>query len=301
MASIVDFQVHVFPAGPLSRLKSQVHRSLQRQIKQWVQPVSGSLHRIQPYLRYLPRFARSSLDRLNPVVPLPGLLLESSVDDLVEALDGSKVDRALVMPRLPFVSNDFVLETCQMNPRLLPIVELSGRHASRKVLRTYANRGAKVLSFTPQFGGRSSPQVRSQERSLIRTAEDLGIPILVKLPKRLSPEKRKAVSKFFKTYRTPHFILAHMNFHDPDQALDLCEEYPNLWVDSSWQPAEAIGEAARRIGANRVLFGSGWPFVGNNIQVGRSRIQECLDIGLLNESQSRLILGRNAAKLLGLK
>jgi predicted TIM-barrel fold metal-dependent hydrolase len=107
-------------------------------------------------------------------------------------------------------------------------------------------------------------------------------------------------SKWYENYPKTRFILAHMNFHDPGLSFDLCEEFENLSVDTSWQPTEVIGEAVRRVGAERVLFGSDWPLIGNNMSVGRQRIQECIDIGLLNQQQARLILGENANQLLGL-
>ena len=91
-----------------------------------------------------------------------------------------------------------------------------------------------------------------------------------------------------------------MNFHEPSVALDLVEKHPNVFVDTSWQPAEVIGEAVRRVGAERVLFGTDWPFVGNNVNIGLARIRDCIQAGSLTEEQSMLILGVNAAKIFGI-
>jgi predicted TIM-barrel fold metal-dependent hydrolase len=84
-------------------------------------------------------------------------------------------------------------------------------------------------------------------------------------------------------------------------ALDIAVEFRNVWVDTAWQPAEIIAEAARVIGPERVLFASDWPFLGNNIAVGLQRIRDCVDAGLLRENEAELILGRNAAGLLKLE
>ena len=62
-----------------------------------------------------------------------------------------------------------------------------------------------------------------------------------------------------------------------------------------------IGEAVRRVGPERILFGSDWPFIGNNIIVGRDRVRDCVNTGMLNQDQAKLILGENAVKLLGIK
>ncbi len=82
--------------------------------------------------------------------------------------------------------------------------------------------------------------------------------------------------------------------------MDLAEEHPNVHLTTSWQPAEVISEAIRRIGAEKVFFGSDWPFVGHNMEVGIDRIRDCVAMGVLTTDESELVLGGNAARLLGI-
>jgi predicted TIM-barrel fold metal-dependent hydrolase len=103
---------------------------------------------------------------------------------------------------------------------------------------------------------------------------------------------------WFEAYRRIRFVLAHMNFHEPEKALQLGELHSNILVDTSWQPAEIIGEAVRRLGADRVLFGTDWPFVGGNLAVGKKRIEEGVTGGVYSQDDADKILGGNALKLL---
>jgi predicted TIM-barrel fold metal-dependent hydrolase len=315
MTHIVDFHVHIFednlrkwlskvPLGPLSPTKLDQFR---KQARTWMRPLAGSLHGLQTTLRYLPKTARRSLDELSALVPLPNLLVESTVSDLMEAMDGAGVHSALVIAHPPVISNEFILEVCQQEPRLIPVVNIP-KNLSKpgNVLKNYVTKGAKVLKIHAAADGEGPESPRY--RSLIKTASGLGLPIIIHtgcmhsslLYKNPIHGRAESFMKWYKSYPETTFILAHMNFHEPHRALDICEEFPNVYVDTSWQPTEIIGEAVRRIGAEKVLFGTDWPLLGNNIDVGLKRIQECVETGLLNADQSKLILGENAVKLLGL-
>jgi predicted TIM-barrel fold metal-dependent hydrolase len=319
MTKTVDFHVHIF-SDPLEKIAQQgAFRSLatwlspekvqnvRRQARSWAKPVTGSLHGVQTILRHFPNVTRKSMDELCGLIPLPGLLVESTPADLIEAMDEAQIDFALAIAHPPYVSNEFVLEACAKNPRLIAAVNIpAGTTRPGIVLKEYVKKGAKVLKIHAASDGEGPNSPRY--RKLIKAASEEGIPVVIHtgcIHSRLfykDPAYGKAEQfvSWFKEYPETRFILAHMNFHEPGIALDICEEYPNVYVDTSWQPAEMIGEAARRIGAERVLFGTDWPLVGNNMAVGRKRIDESIRIGLLNTEQARLILGENAMKLLGL-
>ncbi len=310
MTLIVDFNSHVFPAlfkGFEIIPIDKVNR-FRESARQWLRPISNSIHGSQTMLRYLPQFARDQLDGLSAILPLPGLMVESTPGDLFSAMDAAQVDYSVVIAQQPWVPNDFILELAAEHPRLIPVVNIpKGTAKPGQALKAYVQKGARALKIHPSMDNEdvNSPRYRA----LLRAADDLALPVIVhtgcihsKLLYR-NPRQGKAENfvKWYESFPQVRFVLAHMNFHEPNIALDLCEEFSNLYVDTSWQPTEVIAEATRRIGADRVLFGTDWPFVGNNLNLGRSRIQNGIETGLLNEEQGRLILGENAAKLLHLE
>jgi predicted TIM-barrel fold metal-dependent hydrolase len=318
MAKIIDFHAHIL-GDPFARLSKfplskrlseiishdKVHH-LRKQARAWMKPIASSLHSAQTMVRHFPDFTRRQLDELVGLLPLPSLLVEATPSDLLEEMDEAGVELAVVIAHPPLISNDFIIETCEANPRLIPVVNIPiGTFKPGLALKEYVKRGAKALKIHAAADGEGPESPRY--RKLILTASELGLPVIIHtgciqsrlLYKQPSHGEARIFSKWFEKYPETPFILAHMNFHEPHVALDICEDFPNVFVDTSWQPAEVIGEAARRIGADRVLFGTDWPLVGNNLKIGRERVERCLDIGLLNQTQVQLILGENARKLLG--
>ena len=310
MATVVDFHTHIFE-NPLSKWIPQLDRfpfeGFRREARNWIQPISGSLHHLQTTLRYFPKVIRNNLDELGSLIPIPGLLLESTTQDLIDAMKETQTDYALIIAHPPMIPNELIIKAGSSHSQLIPIVNIPKNTLKPgQVLKSLVAQGARGLKIHPAADGEGPDCPRY--RALLKSAADLDLPVILHTGcfhshlfyKNFKQSQAEHFLKWFETYKDTKFILAHMNYHDPQTALDLCEEFENLFVDTSWQPAEIISEAARRIGAERVLFATDWPFIGNNLQVGRKRVQDCVDTGLLNESQAQLILGDNAVKILGL-
>jgi predicted TIM-barrel fold metal-dependent hydrolase len=248
---------------------------------------------------------RKPLDELASLAPLAGLLLESTAHDLKEAMTSAEVDQAIVIAHPPYLTNDQLLEICAEHPQFIPAVNIpAGTERPGQVLKNLAKKGARILKIHAASDGEGADSPRY--RALLKAAADLGLPVILHtgcihsrvLYKEPELGNAERFANWFKTYTSTRFVLAHMNYHDPDVAIALAEEHPNLYVDTSWQPTETIGEAVRRLGAKKVLFGTDWPLVGNNIQIGIQRIRDCVETGTVSEQDSELILGKNAECLL---
>ena len=307
MPRIVDFHTHTFPEriklGPVDRRLEKVRKKA----RAWMRPFSNSLHHSQPLLRLLPEFIRRPFDEVASLAPLANLLIESSPKDLHEAMTSAGVDRVLLIAHPPFLTNEQLMEICAEYPRFIPAVNIPpGTKRPGQVLKNLVQHGAKVLKIHPSADGEGPESPRY--RALLKTAADLNLPVVLHtgcihshvLYKDPDLGNAERFAPWFKTYRTLPFVLAHMNYHAPRVALELAEENPNVHVDTSWQPSEIIGEAVRRIGSKRVLFGTDWPLVGNNIEIGIKRIRDCMDGGTVTEKDAEYILGKNAECLLKL-
>lgn len=303
----IDFHAHLFP-DRLSGIfeKAPVLEKIRNEARATYRPVASSLHRTQTFMRHLPSVVRRTIDEMSLLVPLPGILLESSAKDLRDSMKKSGVSRTVVIAHPPYSSNEFVLEECEKNPSLIPAVNIArilGGDPSAK-LREYVKRGARLLKIhaSADAEGADSPRYAA----LLRTASDLGIPVIVHtgcIYSRLSYQDAKLgdVRNFkgwFKDFPGTTFVLAHMNFHDPFTALDIAADLPNVWVDTSWQPTETVTEAVRRLGPERVLFGTDWPLLGSNQEIGIARIRQGVEHGILLEEHANLVLQGNAERLL---
>lgn len=299
--AVIDFHAHVFPIEPRRYFPGKT-----RDIgKFWARSVSRAIHEVQPWLRFLPPIGKRVLDEVGLVAPAPLLLFESSVDDLREAMQDAHVDRAVLIAQPNTIPNEFVLDLASQSDRFIAAVNVSPKEADAKgKLREYFDRGARILKIHPSFDGLDADS--AHYRDLLAVAEELALPVILhtgcfhssvlyKSPEASSADRFES---WFKDLPDVRFVLAHMNYHDPEIAIDLAEKYPNLYLDTSWQPSEVITEAVRQLGAERVLFGSDWPLVGDNMQVGVGRIREAVQSEFLTEEQATLILGGNAERVL---
>lgn len=236
---------------------------------------------------------------------LPGLLVESTLHDLKEAMAKAGVDSAVIVAHPPFATSEFVLETCAKDPSLIPAVYVQSGTARPGIhLKKLATQGARFLKIHGPADGEGVDSPRY--KALLHAAADTGLTVIIHTGCNYShilfkdPEQGQAqrYAPWFKKYRQTQFILAHMNYHEPNVAMDLAEEHPNVLLNTSWQPAEVIGEAVRRLGPEKVLFASDWPLIGNNLFVGVSRVQDCVETGVFSAEDAQLVMGGNMARLL---
>ena len=320
---IIDFHTHIFPDRLNSFLNAAEKNSLaqpwvgnvreklvafRKQGRSWIRPVADLLHTLQPKTRNAPSLLRNWGDEIGSLAVLPNLLVESTVEDLEDARVASKVDMAVIIAHPPYAMNEFILEEARKNSELIAAVNLiKGTRDPAKVLRQYVDQGAKLLKIHPSSDGLHANS--SHYKKLIATAAELGLPVIIHtgcihmslMYQNFEASHAEEFTPWFKKFPQVQFILAHMNYHAPQIAIDLMKKFQNVYVDTSWQPGEVIVQAISEAGADRILFGSDWPLGGNNISASLKRIQQAREAGLITVEDSKKILGLNAAKLLGLR
>jgi predicted TIM-barrel fold metal-dependent hydrolase len=94
-------------------------------------------------------------------------------------------------------------------------------------------------------------------------------------------------------------ILAHSisSQESMDAAIELAARRENVYLDICGSPllVGALEEAVRRIGSQRILFGTDLPFIDPRPGLGR------LAFARISEDDKRDILGRNAARVFGIE
>lgn len=307
---IIDFHTHVFP-DPISELTRKLPvtyvpdlhnlgRARER-LRQWVRPIARSLHETQTLIRHLPDSVRPSFDRMGGLMAGPSLFLESTPEDLAFEMREHEVSRAVVIANPPLAPNRWIMEICRQYDSFVPCVYSP---ESPQALREWVDQGARLLKIHPSIDGKGVED--EGYLALLEAADALCLPVIlhtgcIHLEGLYRSPRMSEVKNFrpwFDRFRSIPFILAHMNYHDPVAALDLCAEFPHLYVDSSWQPAEAIAEAVRRIGSERILLGSDWPLLGANIPTSIERVREITQFGFCSAQDVANILGLNAERLL---
>ena len=309
---IVDAHVHVFPDLLEGRNLLEGVRGRVRSLFGPTHAVAQDLaHRAQTWVRHLPPALKALAEESGNLLIPAGLVMEATPRDLDHALRESGTTHALVVATPPFVGSDFVFNVCERHNRAAkdgsnwaPVATIP-RHTNypARDLRRLIRRGARALKIHPAFDGEGPES--SRYRTLLREADHQGLPVILNTGCiRMGVFYRDSqlghadlYRPWFEKFKNIRFILAHMNYHEPDAAIDLAESFPNIWLDTSWQPSETIGEAARRLGAERILLASDWPFVGGNLRTALARIAKCVSAGTLSEADAQRIRGENALGL----
>ena len=92
------------------------------------------------------------------------------------------------------------------------------------------------------------------------------------------------------------FILGHSGALQMELALDLAQRYPNVYLDLACQSLGAIRRILEEGPAERILFGSDWPFYHQSLTLAK--------VLIASEGAPELrrrVLYDNAARLLGLE
>jgi uncharacterized protein len=217
-----------------------------------------------------------------------------------ELMDEGGVDAAAVMTiaDLPGINPDaleLIAEACSQAPgRLFGFIRLHPWYGKQAVdllgraVNEFGFRGLKLHPVSTLAHPSGSDTV-----ALIRKAGELGVPTLfhcgdepLATPLSIAPAAAACPDSVV--------ILGHMGgyFH-VDEAIEVAEQYGNIVLETSAMPYPAkIREAAERIGAGRIVFGSDGP--GGSPILEREKVM----IAGLSPDETALVLGGNAEKLL---
>ena len=103
------------------------------------------------------------------------------------------------------------------------------------------------------------------------------------------------IERLIAAFPATRFIVGHAGLSQLAEVLDLLCKYKNVYVDTSFQPPEAIQVLISAFGGDRVMFASDWPY-GLRRAAILSVKEACRnDAGLL-----KALLYDNAAAMLGL-
>lgn len=184
--------------------------------------------------------------------------------DLVAKLDAAGVDKAVMFP---FVEGNFTnapIRAAQQEfpDRLIPYCAVNpwNDDAVDEIRRCVEDWGFKGLKLHPTIGGYhlSDPGLCDP---VFAVCEEYDIPIIVHGASDLynaPPEFALMAARFPKVT----LIMAHMGFFwSVDQAICFAAEYPNLYLETSRAPLAEIQTAVRKLGADKVIWGTDSPFV----------------------------------------
>ncbi len=321
---IIDTHCHVYPAlsyflkeniahipSPLLGLIPKIeklesdHRMKKELLYSMAKPLLNFIHKAQSNFNdnsgdYL--FAKDQLFRVGSLTTI----LSSTINDLKTEMMLSNISKSIVIAHPPLITNDFILELAKRDKRFIPVVNIPRSIADApNLLRNYIVRGAKALKIHATADGIDT--MDKHYLSLLEIAAEFSLPVIIHTgaleiaPFYQEPDLGHAehFESWFHNYNT-NFVLAHMNIHFPQVAVDFCKKYKNVYTDTSWQSEENILSAINQIGAEKIMFGTDWPIIGNNIEVSIGRLNSLSEKELISKEQFEMVASTNAKKLFNL-
>jgi hypothetical protein len=206
--------------------------------------------------------------------------------------------------------NAWTCEIARQHPQLVPYISADpsmGEEGALLELKAREKEGARGIKLHPA-NQRYAPSDR-RLWPLYEEAQRLGLPIIshsglsfgAKLPAYASP---KAFQEVLEQFPGLTLVLAHLGHGFLDESFEMAERYPNLFFDCSYAVEGSVNPPVisdedvvtifRRLGTERVLFASDWPW-GHPLR-DAERIKRLP----LTEEEKRLILSENARNVLGI-
>ncbi len=178
----------------------------------------------------------------------------------------------------------------------------------KRILRGVASLGLKGIKLHPDYQGVFFDDDRYKR--IIETATELGLFIVVHagidigLPEPIHTTPQ-SVKNVLRDTGTDRLILAHMGgWRMWDEVMELLVG-ENVRIDTSFSTGavdldgmlneEKFASMVRAFGADRVLFGSDWPWAGQKKSI------KWINNSSLHREEKEKILGNNAVELLNLK
>lgn len=197
-----------------------------------------------------------------------------TIPNLVDELDRMRFAQAVILPieaGLPFgdrLTEDWLdaIGASPVSDRLIPFASVrpSARGAVER-LRGFAARGARGVKLHPEFQ-RFFPDAEPA-MEVYAECERLGLPILFHAGRSgIEPEFMRKYA-LIRRWEEPvrafpklQFLLGHAGARDVDDAIELARRNDNVWLEITGQGVTKLDEILRRVGPEKLVFGSDWPF-----------------------------------------
>lgn len=240
-----------------------------------------------------------------------------TIENVLENMDSGGIDHTIMVNFAPAkIINDnnlWTLEAAKASEgKLIPLVsfhpEMEG--SITKYFKKYIDLGAKGIKLHPMAQGFDVRDERMHE--LYQLCSDNRFAILIHCG-RVSNARLNEYSDLdmilpiIQQYPQMPVVLAHMADGDVNSVLDISKKYNNVYFDTSivitgypeimnvnepsWLDDNQVVQIINEIGADRVIFGSDFPWGSP-----KHDIKRIMDL-VLYDDQKRLIFSENANKI----
>lgn len=197
---------------------------------------------------------------------------DASLDTLIKQMNKSSIDKAILLPIYPKVSNAFIAEACQKYPgKLIGFASVDPLGGDKSVaqleedIHQYHLKGLKLHPRLQNFSLTDSRMI-----PLLQKAAELNIPTVIdSFPYGSGMESSfpLLIDRLATLVPGAKIIMAHFGGYKLWDALFVAKAHPNIFVDISYtilyfqgsSLAEDLGFAIKKLGSHKCIYGSDFP------------------------------------------
>lgn len=227
-------------------------------------------------------------------------VLHNDAQSMIQAMD--RIGISIVCPAAHAsvgpdfsLGNDLVAAAQQRFPgRIVGYIGVNPCYGQRMCLAELRRCERKGMRNVKVHSIHGRPYDDPAYRSVYSYAADRGWSILAHAWG--DPASCGTIARMAREHPSANFLLAHTGASSYDEYLKAADAAPNLYLELALSntPCTLVAEFVRRIGAERIIFGSDIPFISLAHQIGKVLCAE------ITPDDKRKILGLNARRALRL-
>lgn len=276
---IIDFHTHIMTLGGVEKIFPDARNSLFfKHVAPIVEPIADLTECVHDQLlRYLAMHYNNKLSRLvysqcGELFLMEALRLfkRHGLDRLLKNMDRLEIEKSVIYSLEPLTRTSEILQLTAKHPGRFAVFA-SFSHAEPDpvaYLRPLIESGlVSGIKIHPMVGGFHAEDLLRDTRAPIALARDHGLPVSIhtgdipieQLTNQVACSDMSVIAPIIEEFPDCTFILNHLGWESWRPAIKLAKARPNVFVETSWQPARIIRRAVDALGRERVLFGSDYP------------------------------------------
>ena len=197
---------------------------------------------------------------------------DASLKKLIVSLDENKIDRAILLPIFPYISNEYILNVCNEYPeKFIGFCSVNPlkRDAVNDLEHYVVDYGLKGLKLHPKIQGFFSYD--NSINNVIIKATDLKIPVLIDAWIKQDEINSSKIINLIETIAQKHpsckIILPHLGGYSYKKMPEISKKFSNISFDLSFVLSKFDGNVLQneiipiiqKIGSRKLIFGSDFP------------------------------------------
>lgn len=197
---------------------------------------------------------------------------DASLKKLIDSLDKNKIDRAILLPIFPYISNEYILNVCNEYPeKFIGFCSVNPlkKDAVKDLEHYIVDYGLKGLKLHPKLQGFISYDKSISE--VIIKATDLKIPVIIDAWVKFDEICFSKIINLIETIAQNHpfckIILPHLGGYSYKKIPEISKKFNNIFFDLSYVLSrfddnvlyEEIIPIIQKIENKKLLFGSDFP------------------------------------------